>query len=224
MSSMKGKLARLLGGMLLKNATVASTEDVGQGFRKLLLRGDIQTPRAGTKLQMLLPSDDMRTYTPIATANGVALLGWKHAGGPGARWISEAKVGDEVRFVGPQRSLELAAGPIILVGDETSVAVASALHSERSGEVQVVLQAGSVEDVQIAADAMGLHDARVVARADAGALVEAAIAAQNASPQAVFALTGGAETVTALRAALRTRGISNIKTKPYWVPGVAGLD
>lgn len=78
MSSAKGKLVRLLGGAFLRRASVASAEDVG-GFRHVVLRGDMLKPGAGTKLQILLPSDDMRTYTPIASTDGVALLGWKHA-------------------------------------------------------------------------------------------------------------------------------------------------
>lgn len=224
MASAKGKLARLLGGVLLKRATIAAAETVGEGFRRILLHGDMDRPRAGTKLQLLLPSDDMRTYSPIPTADGTTLLGWTHAGGPGARWIAEAKAGDEVRFVGPQRSLDLPAGPVILVGDETSVAVAAAFEAEHPGQVHAVFQVGAVDDVRVAAETLGLRNVAVVARGAAEEVVDAVVSAHHAAPEAVIALTGGAELVIAARAGLRARGLGDVKTKPYWIPGRAGLD
>lgn len=223
MSSAKGKLVRLLGGAFLRRAYVSSAEDVG-GFRRVVLRGDVPTPGAGTKFQILLPSDDMRTYTPIAAADGVALLGWKHATGPGARWISEVKLGAELRFVGPQRSLELPAGPVIIVGDETSVAVAASFEVDRPGQVTTVLQAGAVDDVRVAAERVGLRPAAVVPRGDTAATVDAVASAHAAAPRAVVGVTGGSELVLAVRSALRARGITNLKTKTYWVPGKRGLD
>lgn len=54
--------------------------------------------------------------------------------------------------------------------------------------------------------------------------VEAIVAAHARSPQATVGLTGGSELVGAVREALRTRGIPNIKTTAYWIPGKTGLD
>lgn len=216
-------MARLLGGALLKRATIASAEELG-GFRRLLLRGELPAPRAGTKLQLLLPGDEMRTYSPIATPDGIALLGWMHAGGPGARWMTEVKPGEVLRFVGPQRSLELAPGPVLLVGDETSVAVAAAFAAERPGQAHAVLQVGSVDDVRAAADAMGLREATVVPRGGPDRVVEAVLAARATSPNAAIAVTGGSELVVAVRAGLRARGVRDLKTKTYWIPGRSGLD
>lgn len=222
MSSAKGKLARLLGTFFLRRAVVERAEDVG-GFRHVLLRGDFPRPLPGAKVQLLLPSDDMRTYTPIAAPEGMALLGWKHAGGPGARWISEVEEGAEVRFVGPQRSLELREGPAVIVGDETSVAVAASFARARPGKVRAVLEAGSVADVREAASAVGLEEV-VVPRGDTGALVEAVVSARASAPGAALALTGGSALVVAARKALRERGIQDVKTKTYWIPGKRGLD
>ncbi len=222
MASMKARLVRLLSG-LLTPATVAAAEDIG-GFRRLLLHGDFPKLRAGTKIQVLLPSDEVRTYSPIPSTEGFVLLGWKHAGGPGARWMSQAKVGDALRFVGPQRSLELGEGPVILVGDETSVAVASAFEAERPGQVQAIFQVGALDAVQAAARAMGLRQAAVLARDAEDAVVSAVLAAREAAPGATLALTGGSELVIGVRNALRARGIRGVKTKPYWIPGRAGLD
>jgi NADPH-dependent ferric siderophore reductase len=223
MSSAKGKIARLLGGMLLQSAKVASAEDTG-GFRRIVLKTNLPKPRAGTKVQVLLPSDDMRTYSPIASPEGFVLLGWKHAGGPGSRWLSEVQAGAELRFFAPQGSLELSEGPVVVVGDETSVAVAASFEVERQGQVQVVLQAGSVDDVRRAAEAVGLSRVSAIQRGETERLVEAALAAHKAAPEAVFALSGGSELVATIRNALRARGVRNIKTKTYWVPGKTGLD
>jgi NADPH-dependent ferric siderophore reductase len=223
MASAKGRLARVLGGVLLQRAEIVGAVDVG-GFRRLVLRGAGAPPRAGAKLQVLLPSDDMRTYTPIASPDGIVLLGWTHAGGPGAQWLAEGKVGSSVRFIGPQRSLELPAGPIILVGDETSVGVAASFEAERPGQLQVVLEAGSVRDVLTAAESVGVRPAHVLPRGERQRVIEAVVAAHAATSAATIALTGGSELVLAVRRGLLERKIPRIKTKTYWVPGKRGLD
>lgn len=226
MSSAKGKLLRLFGTPFLRRARVVEAENVGSGFRRITLRSDAPKPAPGTKVQLLLPSDDVRTYTPVAARDDglMVLLGWMHAGGPGTRWISEVAVGDEVRFAGPQRSLELPEGPVIMVGDETSVAVAASFAAERVGQVSAVLEGSSPEGLRCAAESLGLRPEHVAARGDTDSLVEAVVAAHTASPRATVALTGGSALITAVRAALRARGIGNIKTKAYWVPGKVGLD
>ncbi|WP_437815675.1 siderophore-interacting protein [Sorangium sp. So ce1078] len=223
MSSVKGKIVRLFSGVALKRAAVVSVQAFG-GFQRLRLRSDAQGFSAGAKVQLLLPSDDMRTYTPISSPDGMVLLGWMHAGGPGARWMSNARPGDELPFVGPQRSLSLDAGPVVLVGDETSVAVAAAFAAERPGQVHAVIQSEAASDVRAAAESVGLRQVDVVARGDTAATVDAVKARLSTSPDAVVALTGGSELVVGVRDALRRAGVRNIKTKTYWTPGRAGLD
>lgn len=225
MSSVKGKLLRL-GSALLPRASVIACADAGAEFRRITLRSTAPRPAPGTKLQLLLPSDDVRTYSPIASpAEGeMVLLGWKHAGGPGARWVAEVTVGSELYFAGPQRSLDLPEGPVVIVGDETSAAVAASYASERPGQVQAVFQGGSPDAVHSAAESVGLRPAQVAARGDTAGLVAAIVAAHERAPQASVGLTGGSDLVVAVREALRTRGIRSIKTKAYWIPGKTGLD
>ena len=215
MSSAKGKLVRLFGGMVLNRATVVLVEEVGEDFRRLVLRGDAAMPKAGTKLEILLPSDDMRTYTPIPTADGIVLLGWKRAGGPGARWMSQVELGEEVCFSGPSRSLVLPDGPVILVGDETSIAVAAAFEAERPGRVQVVLEVGSVDRVRTAAESVGLRQIALFPTGQTSQVIDAVVAMRAASPQAVVALTGGSDLIRAVRAGLRTLGMRKVKTRAY---------
>lgn len=222
--SAKGKLARVLGGVLLRRARVADVGEVAPGFQRIILQSDAPKPTAGTKVQVLLPSDDMRTYTPIASRRGIELLGWKHAGGPGANWLSGVKAGEELRFVGPQRSLSLDPGPVILVGDETSIAVAASFELERPGQVHGVFLVQSPDAAREAARAVGLGSAHVAAKDDLASAVQAVVAQQEKSPNAIVALTGGSGLVLALRSALHKRGVRNLKTKTYWIPGKAGLD
>lgn len=221
MASLKGKIIRLFSSVALKRGTVADVQDFG-GFRRMLLRCDVEEIPAGTKVQILLPSDDVRTYTPIHAPEGMVLLGWKKAGGPGAQWMATAGVGEVLPFVGPQHSLELDAGPVIIVGDETSVAVAAAFSAERPGQVRAVIQSDAAADVRAVAGSVSLHGVDVVARGDVTATLDAITSGPTAS--AIVALTGGSELVVGVRAALRQAGVQNLKTKTYWVPGKTGLD
>jgi len=223
MTSTKGRIVRLFSGLVLKHATVESVQEIGS-FQRLHLRWDVKAFAAGAKVQMLLPSDDMRTYTPIPSPDGMVLLGWKHGDGPGARWLAKVRVGDELPFVGPQRSLELGSGPVVLIGDETSVSVAAAFALERPAEVHAVIQSGAASDVREAAASVGLHRVDTVPRGDTGGTVAAVAASLATSPNAIVALTGGSELVVAVRDALRDAGVRSIKTKTYWIPGKRGLD
>jgi NADPH-dependent ferric siderophore reductase len=224
MSSVKGKLLRL-GTAFLRRASVVACTDVGSGFRHITLRSDAPRPAPGTKLQLLLPSDDVRTYTPVASgADELVLLAWKHAGGPGARWVSTVAVGSELFFAGPQRSLDLPKGPVVIVGDETSVAVAASYAAERAEQVHTILQGSSPDELRTAAESLGLRPTHVAGRGDTNAVVEAVVAVHASAPSATVGLTGGSELIVAVRDALRARGIRNIKTKAYWIPGKTGLD
>ncbi|MCX4245527.1 SIP domain-containing protein [Paraliomyxa miuraensis] len=223
MSSVKGRIIRVLSGVLLERAEVASVQEIG-GFQRLLLRCDVPGFSAGAKVQLLLPSNDMRTYTPIPAPDGMILLGWKLAGGPGGRWMSNARVGDSLLFLGPQRSLALDTGPVVLVGDETSVAVAAAFAAERPGQIYAVIQARTASDVRAAAASVGLHQVDVVARGATASTVDAVAAKLSASPNALVALTGGSALVVGVRDALRRAGMRKFKAKTYWIPGRTGLD
>lgn len=214
--SAKGTLVGLLGGAFLRRAQVVGVEEVG-GFSRVVLRGEVERAEPGTKLQLLLPGDDMRTYTPIATSEGIVLLGWRHAPGPGGRWAASVKEGDELRFVGPQRSLVLPEGRAI-------VAVAASFEAARAGRVTAVLEASEVTDVRAAAARVGLGSASVLARGDTAGLVDAIVRAREEAPSAAIALTGGSELILRLRAALKERGLADVRTKTYWVPGRQGLD
>lgn len=225
MPSAKGKLVRWFGSLVLRHARVVTAEDVGSGFRRLLLQGDTGTPGPGDKLQVLLPTDDVRTYSPITQAEGaIVLLGFVHGEGPGAAWLSTVEVGATVSFAAPQRSLSLPPGPVIVVGDETSIAVAASFERARPGAVHAVFEAQRPDAVASAAQSVGLDPAHVAARGELSSLVQAVVTARATLPNATIALTGGSDLVVAVRAALREKGIRDVKAKAYWIPGKTGLD
>jgi hypothetical protein len=119
--------------------------------------------------------------------------------------------------------LSLDAGPVVIVGDETSVAVAAAFAADRPTVVRAVIQSDAKE-VPAVAGSVGLLQLDVASRGDTASTVEAVTAAIAASPTARVALTGGSELIVAVRSALRRAGMANVKTKTYWIPGRRGLD
>src|SRR5689334_19961258 len=75
MASGKGLLLGALGGLVLRAGTVRAVRDISPCFRAIELEGpDLRRMGfcPGDKLQMVLPSRDVRTFTPIT---------WDHAAG-----------------------------------------------------------------------------------------------------------------------------------------------
>jgi NADPH-dependent ferric siderophore reductase len=187
------------------------------------MRCNVDSIAPGSKVQLLLPSDDVRTYSPLQAPEGMILLGWTRTVGPGASWLVTASEGDEVPYLGPKRSLDLPSGPVVLVGDETSVAMAASYQVERPGQVRAIIQSSS-SSIDAASESLGLTAVDVVAPGDTNATVDRVLAALRVWPQATVALTGGSDLVVSVREILRMGGVSGIKTKAYWIRGKQGLD
>src|SRR5262249_31616167 len=155
MSSLKGKFLRF-GSALLRRAKGGARAQAGSRFSRLPLH--TAAPRASARRtpQLLFATGSVGaprpTRPPPDRGRGVVLLGWTQAGGPGARWIAEVTVGSEVHFAGPQRSLALPKGPVVIVGDETSVGVAASYAAERAEDVHAILQGSSPDALRSAAE------------------------------------------------------------------------
>lgn len=196
---MKGRIFRALGGLLLHEARVTAVHVDGP-FATLDLDSDaLRDAAPGDKIQVLLPGDVVRTYTPIP-GDAPRLLVYLHGETPGPRWARAVRVGERVRFKGPDRSLVLPPGDRVVVGDETSVAVARAYRATALIET-----------------AHEIRGVRAFARGDYAGIAAAVPAG------AVVGLTGGAPLIQGVRAELRRRGI-DAKVKTYWAPGRSGLD
>lgn len=238
MASPKGLLLAAVGRLVLRHARVTAVDELGGGLRRLALGGDELRGAAftpGDKLQVLLPSRDVRTYTPV-TWDGVggatAVVAFDHGDHPGARWARTVAVGAACGFVGPQRSIARTPGrPAIVFGDETSVGVALALTQAAPAVPLVcVLEVGAPDALAPALERLGLDDPAVlVARRDDDAHLDEVAAelvrARAAHRDAELIFTGRGAAIQALRARLRARGVEpRGPTKAYWSRGKVGLD
>ena len=233
---LKALVGRTLAPLLLSSATVVDVTAPGPRFRRLRLAldGPPRTPFApGDKVQVLLP-DAMRTYTPFAfdarvDERAFSLLLFAHGDTPASRFARSVVAGAPLRFMGPQASLPLSAhsGPAVLVGDETSLAVASALVTSRAtGAGRVVLEVRDPDEVSGLLPGLGLDTCTTLVRRrdDDGHLDEVvdAVVADVASAR-VF-LVGRAPAIHRVQRGLRARHIDVTKTRAYWTPGKRGLD
>ena len=229
--STKGRLIRLLGGLLLREATLLSVEPLGAQLRLLHLAAPALIGvrwEPGDKVQVLLPDDHMRTYTPLRWSpdGSTELLVYLQGSSPASRWARRLSAGQPIRFVGPQRSLRLPPGPACLLGDETSLAVAASYSLDRPGQVQTILELSDELDATAALGAVGLSGAHIVRRpasSPRGVALAAALATLP-TPSGSIGITGSGALIQQARAALRARGTQDMKVKAYWVEGRAGLD
>lgn len=231
MATAKGLFSALAGRFLFRHAKVTAVETLSPRFRRLEAQGtefanvDF-TP--GDKVQIFLLGEDMRTYTPVTwdRASGTAsFIGFIHGDTLGSRWLREVKVGDQIELFGPRGSVAVndGQGPVLVFGDETSVAVALSLtRANPAREVITVLETDAVDEVKTVTTAVGLT-ATIIAR---GATQEAATAMEPALARGAFpVLTGNAASIQALKQHFAKSGQSlKGKTKAYWAKGKSGLD
>lgn len=227
MSTAKALLGSIAGRFLFRRSTVTRVERLGRRFVHVHVEGDdLRGARfvAGDKVQLFLPGIGMRTYTPIGWSGAAtSFVVFLHGDGPGAAHVEAARVGDPWQLFGPRRSIDTTdhEGPLVVVGDETSVGVAAALTGARPGrEVAGVLESADVEDTRAVVRALGLSGVDVVPRGAASSPVAA-----HVEGGAVPVFTGRAATIQALQRDLRARGLRHRgPTKAYWAEGKRGLD
>lgn len=246
MASVKTVLGDLVGRLLFREAVVTGVRDVSPRFRRLTLAGKDLAGIAcspGDKVQLYLPSGDMRTYTPFAYdgARGeLQLLVYLHAPDgdtPGASWGRSVTAGARVRLFGPRGSLPLSSftGPVVLLGDETSFAVARTLGERASvgagvGAASLVFEVTDAAESRRVLDDLGVGACELVARSEADghlpAVSERLRAALAKHPGAQLVLTGRAQSIQRVRAALKEQPAAHAgqKVKAYWSVGKRGLD
>ncbi len=225
--SAKGRLFRLLGG-LLTECRVTSVRSLGHPFLLVEFEttaGAGAQAHPGDKVQVLLPNDEVRTYSPVRwTAEGKsAVLVYLHGDTPSARWAAQVQVGDVMRLFGPSRSLAMPHEPITLLGDETSLGTMASYVAARPGQVRSLVEVGPGVDLERVLAELGLAQTEVILRAK-HQVRGAALAGALDGTHKACGVTGGAELIQTVRAALRAKGASSVKVKAYWVPGRVGLD
>jgi NADPH-dependent ferric siderophore reductase len=229
-------LNRALYRLFMHEVVVAAVETLAPQFRLIDLSSESLRSApgiAGQKLQVALGSAfTTRTYTPMGLEGGrIRVLAYMHGKGPASAWGSSVRPGDICHVYGPRQSLDLSivSGTLLMIGDETSMGLSSAVAAQRPDiaihhlfEVDAAGAAGAV------LDRMGISNAEIQRkRIDNGHLdtMEERIAA-FARKDAHFVLTGKASTIQRLHHALRRIGVptARIRTKAHWAPGKTGLD
>ena len=223
---------------LMRPARVAAIETLSPRFRLIELEGEALRDvawTAGQKIQVAMGSGlSARTYTPVSWDAGrgrTRLLAFAHGDGPGSKWASGLREGDTCQFFGPRRSLDLAdlGAPVVLFGDETAFGLAAALRDNlQAGGALHMFEAADVTESRQALEAVGLGEARLIARGvgDAHLAAVEAEMLRLAAGGAQFVLTGKASSIQRISRALKAAGVasSRIKAKAYWAPGKTGLD
>lgn len=244
MTGLAQRLADLASSAMFDTALVSGRTDLSGGFVEVELTAEAFRKAAwvpGAKLQ-LRPRRGalgLRTYTPVSwdAEGGVTrLLAYPHGDGPAARWFRQAAVGDTCEVFGPRRSIDLrgAAGPVVFVGDESSVALACALRTV-TGDASYVFEAADPAALPGVLARLGITGsvARGVARSvavvakthDRAELLRHARDAA-AGDTCTLVVTGDAATVHAVRRDSRgwPRRPAEVKGKAYWAEGRTGLD
>jgi NADPH-dependent ferric siderophore reductase len=234
MPALVDRLASAATKPLTRTLVVTAAADVADGFRRIDLRtsGELRW-EPGQKVQIHVKGFEFRTYTPFAwDGDRVSLLAALDASGPGTDLVARLAAGDEIAVFGPRRAMDLskvASAPIV-IGDETSFALGAAWEQHGSVPAAAHLYEVSHPDPSAAAcEAIGLPGATLVERtADDGhldRLCELAVDLVRATPDAPLVLTGKAQTVRAVRGALKAVGLSPAtRVKAHWDPNRSGLD
>jgi NADPH-dependent ferric siderophore reductase len=236
MTGLAERLADLAGGAMLDSAHVTACGRLSPEFVRLELsagafRKATWVPGAKLQLRPRRGSLSLRTYTPVSwdAARGVTeLIAYTHGTGPAAQWFERVTEGGTCEVFGPRRSIDLreATGPVLFVGDESSVALACALRTV-SSDVALVFEARDPAGLTDVLARLGFTErVTVVARsADRAELLRRARLDAGPAPYTLV-VTGDAATVHAVRRDVRDweRKPRQIKGKAYWAEGRTGLD
>lgn len=183
----------------------------------------------GDRVSLRTPEDELRNYTPFDWDRGagrVRVLGVGLASGPGTRYLRALTVGAQVQVLGPKRSVRLDFGRApLIVGDETVLGLVAAWNGAYpESPATVLLEAADSAACQAAAQAIGVVPTRVVE--DRENLVAAVLDTVRANREAPLVLSGRAQTIAAMRRALKSEALNDRQTivRAYWDENRAGLD
>ncbi|MFK3978683.1 siderophore-interacting protein [Shewanella vesiculosa] len=235
-----GFLENAVQKLFTRGATITVIEKINSKFRIITLEGEPLknvnwTP--GDKIQIQLGGWVQRTYTPMEwdpLLGRTRILVYTHGDSPGANWAKGLKCGDRCVVFGPRASIDLTqlTFPIILFGDETSIALASVIHTmaETENQVQVMLEINANEEAKTVIERLGLT--KIVSNMgcpDTDYLLDQnnKIAGLLATyPSAQFVLTGKSNSIKLMRKYLQQSNVerARLTSQIYWAPGKTGLD
>ncbi|HKP58639.1 MAG TPA: hypothetical protein VJV78_18060 [Polyangiales bacterium] len=240
MTSFQARFRDKIGQLFGKELSVDEVRDLSPHFRRVRISAPwLRTAAvsAGDKLQIMIAECGPRTYSPFghdSAAGALELLAYVHGETSTATWVRALVPGARFHAMGPRGSLALSSlpGPVVLFGDETSFGVATALRQARgsSNGLSFVFECSHADEARTVLADIGLDGCSVVerqsARAHARAVEGQLRAALAQHPSAHLVLTGHAQMIQALRAALKAEpaAYAGQKVKAYWADGKRGLD
>ncbi|MFG2049355.1 siderophore-interacting protein [Micromonospora sp. NPDC048935] len=236
MPGLAERLADLASGVMLDDAHVTGLSRLSPEFIRMTLSAEAfrkatWVPGAKLQLRPRRGSMSLRTYTPTSwdAVRGVTeLVAYTHGDGPAGQWFERVAEGQSCGVFGPRRSIDLrgATGPVLFVGDETSVALALALRTVPA-ETSHVFEARDPRALTDVLAQLGITERVAVVPKDARR-VELLQHCRAAAVQAPYTLvvTGDAATVHAVRRDSRgwERKPRQVMGKAYWAEGRTGLD
>ncbi|MBA0047320.1 siderophore-interacting protein [Mycobacteroides sp. LB1] len=237
MTPLASRLSDLVSDVLFTTARISEVSELSTCFVKVRLASEAFRRTQwipGDKLQIRPQRGSlrMRAYTPInwdRRAGSTDLIAFRHGDGPGARWFEDAAVGTDCDVFGPSRSLDLSdvAPSAVFVGDETSVALAHALHSVNPAD-RYLYETTDPSALMAVLTALGLaENVKVMDKSDNhDALLQLIIeSVQSPGEPSDLIVSGDAATVSAVRRGARRWGDyrPQIKARAYWAHGRTGL-
>jgi NADPH-dependent ferric siderophore reductase len=223
-------------GPFFRKAEVVDVIDVADNFRRIDLAGPALIGvkwSPGQKVQIRVGDGlTLRTYTPLhwnSDSGSTSIIAFTHGTGPGSATMAAMTVGAPVQLFGPRSSLPLdqVAGAALFVGDETSIGVAvNRLGQDRP--TRWLFEAVDPDGYQGLLGRLGI-DATVVASPNGGPdhpLRDAVVAALGEAGDGDLVLTGRAQSIATIRAAIKSGGLGGqaTKVKAYWDEKRSGLD
>jgi NADPH-dependent ferric siderophore reductase len=191
----------------------------------------------GDKLQVRTDGFTTRTYTPIGwdpVAGSTTLLAYMHGDGPGSTWARTVEPGDTCDLLGPRQSLKFddPGRPVLFVGDETSFGLATAWQRAHPTATAIasLFEVNDPDEANVALTSLAFASARLFRRQEDAdhidELTRMLIEVLQSDGDPHLCLTGKAQTIAAIRRALKEAGLSNHSTnvKAYWDAHRAGLD
>ncbi len=229
----KRAILGVVGPKVAQPAQVTEVREISEHFRIV----DMQVEHARLsyggpvdKVKINTGAWNVRTYTPVLqphTPGRLRLLVYLHGDGPGTRWARSVAQGDSAQIVGPKASLEVPHAPLVLVGDETSFAIA--LNFQTRSDVYAVFETTYPQEAQQVLSELGLRNVAIVPRAPDGAHrpeLHRLVSHHMQTLQASLAiLTGHAQAIQQVSRALKAAGtLPELQTKPHWADNKQGLD
>lgn len=241
MSSLKKTLLGWVGDKLMQTVQISSVEVISEHFRMITMQSESLMKAAwapGEKIQINVGDWNVRTYTPLSIdqqTGKMRIVVYIHGNGPGSKWASEVKAGDECQILGPRESVgpDYHLKPIVVFGDETSLALGAACRKigGKSSHYHFVFEVSDIEEShRVCWDLDIAECSTLVQKTDDGShLNEICAHLQNTydiASSGQLILTGNEKSIRTVRNRMREKGFSSVKmkTKVYWAKGRTGID